>query len=46
MGSLSKGEYSSSLHHSQIIKEVIHPSFASHALIRSYKRSFNGLVHI
>uniref|UniRef100_A0A251S4Y6 Putative peptidase S8, subtilisin-related protein n=1 Tax=Helianthus annuus TaxID=4232 RepID=A0A251S4Y6_HELAN len=26
MGSLPKGEYSSSLHHSQIIKEVIHPS--------------------
>uniref|UniRef100_A0A251S4Z8 Putative peptidase S8, subtilisin-related protein n=1 Tax=Helianthus annuus TaxID=4232 RepID=A0A251S4Z8_HELAN len=26
MGSLPKGEYSSLLHHSQIIKEVIHPS--------------------
>ncbi|KAJ0727148.1 putative cucumisin [Helianthus annuus] len=44
MGSLPEGECLSSLHHSQIIKEVVHPSFASHALIRSYKRSFNGFA--
>ncbi|MFS7960063.1 putative cucumisin [Helianthus anomalus] len=44
MGSLPEGECSSSLHHSQIIKEVVHPSFASHALIQSYKRSFNGFA--
>ncbi|KAF5783134.1 putative cucumisin [Helianthus annuus] len=44
MGSLPDGEYSPSMHHSQIIKKFIHPSFASHALIRSYKRSFNGFA--
>ncbi|KAJ0490883.1 putative cucumisin [Helianthus annuus] len=44
MGSLPEGEYSPSLHHSQIINEVIHPSFASQALIRSYERSFNGFA--
>ncbi|KAK1425830.1 hypothetical protein QVD17_21191 [Tagetes erecta] len=42
MGSLPEGEYSASSHHSQIINQIVDPSFASQALIRSYKRSFNG----
>ncbi|MFS8029404.1 putative cucumisin [Helianthus anomalus] len=44
MGSLPEGEYSPSVHHSQIINQVIHPSFSSQALIRSYTRSFNGFA--
>ncbi|PWA49299.1 hypothetical protein CTI12_AA478510 [Artemisia annua] len=41
MGSLPEGEYSPTLHHSEIINQVIDSSFASRSLIRSYKRSFN-----
>ncbi|MFS8028875.1 putative cucumisin [Helianthus anomalus] len=44
MGSLPKGEYLPSLHHSQILNKVIHSSFASQALIQSYERSFNGFA--
>ncbi|XP_076894253.1 subtilisin-like protease SBT4.11 [Bidens hawaiensis] len=44
MGSLPKGEYSPTLHHMEIIKQVVHPSFSDRALIRSYKRSINGFA--
>ncbi|KAL4586882.1 hypothetical protein LXL04_011527 [Taraxacum kok-saghyz] len=42
MGFLPEGEYSPSLHHYEILKNVTNPRFARKSLIRSYQRSFNG----
>ncbi|KAK9064438.1 hypothetical protein SSX86_015820 [Deinandra increscens subsp. villosa] len=44
MGSLHEGENSPSLRHAEIIKQIVHPSFASQALIRSFERSFSGFA--
>ncbi|CAI9278356.1 unnamed protein product [Lactuca saligna] len=44
MGFLPEGEYSASLHHHEILKNITKPRFASKALIRSYHRSFNGFA--
>ncbi|KAK9050969.1 hypothetical protein SSX86_027594 [Deinandra increscens subsp. villosa] len=45
MGSLpTEGEYSASLHHSQIITQIVDPSYANKSLVRSYTRSFNGFA--
>ncbi|KAK1425829.1 hypothetical protein QVD17_21190 [Tagetes erecta] len=44
MGSLPEEQYSPSSHHSHIIKQIVDPSFASKALIRSYEKSFNGFA--
>ncbi|KAL4587025.1 hypothetical protein LXL04_011674 [Taraxacum kok-saghyz] len=44
MGFLPEGEYSPSLHHYEILKNVTNPRFARKSLIRSYHRSFNGFA--
>ncbi|KAL4586992.1 hypothetical protein LXL04_011640 [Taraxacum kok-saghyz] len=44
MGFLPEGEYSPSLHHYEILKNVTNPRFARKSLIRSYQRSFNGFA--
>ncbi|KAI3497645.1 hypothetical protein L1887_33099 [Cichorium endivia] len=44
MGSLPEGEYSPSLHHYDILKQITNPRFTSKSLIRSYQRSFNGFA--
>ncbi|CAI9278206.1 unnamed protein product [Lactuca saligna] len=44
MGFLPEGEYSPSLHHYEILKNITNPRFARKSLIRSYQRSFNGFA--
>nr|KAJ0209040.1 hypothetical protein LSAT_V11C400160470 [Lactuca sativa] len=44
MGFLPEGEYSASLHHYEILKNITSHRFASKALIRSYQKSFNGFA--
>ncbi|CAH1421351.1 unnamed protein product [Lactuca virosa] len=44
MGFLPEGEYSPSLHHYEILKNITNPRFARKPLIRSYQRSFNGFA--
>ncbi|KAL3502298.1 hypothetical protein ACH5RR_036747 [Cinchona calisaya] len=44
MGSLPKQEYSPSMHHINILQEVVHSRYQGQSLIRSYTRSFNGFV--
>ncbi|PWA71209.1 hypothetical protein CTI12_AA283000 [Artemisia annua] len=45
MGHLPEDDqYSPSLHHSEIINQIIDPTFAEKSLIRSYTRSFNGFA--
>ncbi|KAL0385710.1 UNVERIFIED_CONTAM: Subtilisin-like protease SBT4.11 [Sesamum radiatum] len=50
MGSLPQGDYSAHEsnklqdQHIKMLQEVVDGSFLSHALVRSYKRSFNGFA--
>ncbi|KAL2253470.1 UNVERIFIED_CONTAM: Subtilisin-like protease SBT4.3 [Sesamum indicum] len=50
MGSLPRGDYSTHEsnklqdQHIKMLQEVVDGSFLSHALVRSYKRSFNGFA--
>ncbi|KAL0421169.1 UNVERIFIED_CONTAM: Subtilisin-like protease SBT4.3 [Sesamum latifolium] len=50
MGSLPQGDYSThesnklQEQHIKMLQEVVDGSFLSHALVRSYKRSFNGFA--
>ncbi|KAL0336310.1 UNVERIFIED_CONTAM: Subtilisin-like protease SBT4.6 [Sesamum radiatum] len=50
MGSLPRGDYSThesnklQNQHSKMLQEVVDSSFLSQALVRSYKRSFNGFA--
>nr|XP_043637900.1 subtilisin-like protease SBT4.3 [Erigeron canadensis] len=44
MGSLPEGEYSPSLHHSRLIKQVVDPSYANKSIIRSYTKNINGFA--
>nr|GFB53688.1 subtilisin-like protease SBT4.3 [Tanacetum cinerariifolium] len=45
MGHLPEDDqYSPAVHHSEMINQIIDPSFARKSLIRSYTRSFNGFA--
>ncbi|KAJ4846262.1 hypothetical protein Tsubulata_044067 [Turnera subulata] len=44
LGSLPKGDYAPSSHHSGLLQQVLKDSPAANVLIRSYKRSFNGFA--
>ncbi|CAI0540227.1 unnamed protein product [Linum tenue] len=44
MGALPEHDYSPSSHHLSLLQEVVDDSGESEALIRSYKRSFNGFA--
>ncbi|GJU78729.1 subtilisin-like protease SBT4.3 [Tanacetum coccineum] len=44
LDSLPEGDYSPSVHHANIINEIVDPSFARKSLQRSFGRSFNGFA--
>ncbi|PWA99865.1 subtilisin-like protease SBT4.3 [Artemisia annua] len=44
MESLPEGDYSPSVHHSKIIRDIVDPRFAKKSLQRSFGRSFDGFA--